>query len=566
MNDLTKNVPKPPTEPKPPKYRTLIFAIIGICSAYFAVLAVGLAIDLYNHHLSAVARIEIISHDSAGGLAIQRGIDSYFSEDGDYMRILPNGENITLGITAQVFNRFGRFRSPRMNNHNRIIMWELDGLPYDNDNESYSLLRNAIGFFRLDLTDEYREIKIRVSSTRNADIYDTFTIIIDPSMTPTLPTEPPPTAEMPTPTPTPAPAPTAEISETETPRWAMPFSENISEILENNVDLLLANMADWDLLPFEEDYSLFRVEAGEFFETSIIAAVVARYPDEDDLDRNLYILQADENGVYTVRWQALGVSGGRLSGGAAFSDSFAGMTIANDSLTLHTNGGSTHRWGTIMTYILADDKLILSRSESFEFSTHRPGGIRRVFYPIEGLVEIRTDWGMEGDFDNLLLNEKRVPSRILAFDAGWEIRDFRMSNNDIIISEMEPPPSLPWLWDITFGEPEHETTVLTSAEALEIVQRELFPDMVQLPMPFSEEILGNFSKILGHDIPSHFFKNDEFIISYGGILPSHNIRMAERTAEIPVIHTILRRRIETGEVVTILLHESTLEIRENWGW
>ncbi|MCL1997489.1 MAG: hypothetical protein FWG65_01830, partial [Turicibacter sp.] len=119
---------------------------------------------------------------------------------------------------------------PRFNNEtNETIPWE---------QEHYNLMRNATGTFRINLADEYREIRIRVSSTRNAEIYDTFAIIIDPNMTPTLSVEPPPTAETPTPTPAPAPITETEISQ------FLPAELEVFEILGHLRNL---EMTVWDV-------------------------------------------------------------------------------------------------------------------------------------------------------------------------------------------------------------------------------------------------------------------------------------------------------------------------------
>ncbi|MCL1997843.1 MAG: hypothetical protein FWG65_03660, partial [Turicibacter sp.] len=79
MTNQPKNTPTPTTEPKPPKHRKLIFAIIAILSAFFAVPA----IIWYDYHFGeTVARIEI---NGSNVDLTSRGIDSYLSEDGSYI-------------------------------------------------------------------------------------------------------------------------------------------------------------------------------------------------------------------------------------------------------------------------------------------------------------------------------------------------------------------------------------------------------------------------------------------------------------------------------------------------
>ncbi|MCL1998405.1 MAG: hypothetical protein FWG65_06535 [Turicibacter sp.] len=183
MNDQTKNSPNPAIEPKAAKYKKLIFAIIvGIT---FAV-----AIAINESRNANIAWISLISADPETHFIFHE-IDVEFCRDGSYIRILPNGETVELRINASVYNHQWQLVPVRMNNHSRIITWQVDNLfpshIVDSDGENYIIRRNARGLFTINLTDEFREINIKVTSNRNAEVYAAFSIIIDPNMTPTEP-------------------------------------------------------------------------------------------------------------------------------------------------------------------------------------------------------------------------------------------------------------------------------------------------------------------------------------------------------------------------------------------
>jgi len=170
-----------PKNAKTAKSKKLTFAIF-----FVALIIAAMALVYDNRLAAAVARIELT--DTSLATLVSPKLHSVLNEEGGYIRILPNGERAELWISSHVYNRFGDRRPLSMRNHNRIISWEVDGLPHarlaDGLDEHYYLIRNGIGVFRLVLTENFREIHIRVSSTRNAEIYDTFAIIIDPNMTP----------------------------------------------------------------------------------------------------------------------------------------------------------------------------------------------------------------------------------------------------------------------------------------------------------------------------------------------------------------------------------------------
>ena len=186
MQNQPKNVPKPPTKPK---FKKLKFAIIAIFSAFFVIwFALWLAYGLYFGLFSPIATIDLEFRDLNAWLA-RWEVHNYFSENGDYIRILPNGETMLVTISANVFTRSGRQR-PLGNTFNEVITWQVDGLlrrptlgSPEGDFYDITWRMHADVFFSINLTQEYREIKIRVSDTHNAEIYENFTIIIDPNMT-----------------------------------------------------------------------------------------------------------------------------------------------------------------------------------------------------------------------------------------------------------------------------------------------------------------------------------------------------------------------------------------------
>ncbi|MCL1992805.1 MAG: hypothetical protein FWG66_07645 [Spirochaetes bacterium] len=295
--------------------------------------------------------------------------------------------------------------------------------------------------------------------------------------------------------------------------WSpLPFDDRIAGILEANIDLLLT---DPQAVPLPEGYNVMNgrthaLAVGDLSGARAIAAGVERHGGVEPWDRLLFVLTAEGAGGYQVRWQDDGHLGGRGAGGM-WGDSFAGIAIENGALTVSVFGGSSDRWGQNTSYVISDNRLILSRLEFFNFSIHTASGTRSIYYPSTGVLETRSLCDLCEEFDNLLLAEGRAEPALI-----FEFADSLPSIWGLAIPSGRLYPRLPSLHRQLFGSPANENLQTQPSQALDMAQAAVFPNMARSPMPHSRQILDNFSAILGYEVPSHFFLGDGLFMAYLG--------------------------------------------------
>ncbi|MCL1997794.1 MAG: leucine-rich repeat domain-containing protein, partial [Turicibacter sp.] len=360
-------------------------------------------------------------------------------------------------------------------------------------------------------------------------------------------------------------------------------AENIPQILENMADLLLLHeilslTEDTDLLPMVENFNIlqrhhgdyaegfqrmnnFRIYTGEISERRIIAVVVARQPDETAEDCTLHILRetAPQSGQFSAEWQSVGITGGRWDGGVR-GDSFLGIIIENDEFILRRFGGSfDSSGGSNFTYRIVNNRLIMHHAEFFHIHDHSETGERTIYNIAENFSEIRTICRQCEEFDDLLLLETPLQPGLI-FDIADGLPNFE---DYFIIEEFRPQrPDLYRLvpYDVAsrmvFNDPLGGDLRLTASYTLELVQSERFPHLERLPLPFSEEILENYRNILGYEIPTFFYMDEEVAISYLG-------RQENALGRGGIFHRIGVHDVARGWVnVVLFVNDETGQIEE----
>ena len=215
-----------------------------------------------------------------------------------------------------------------------------------------------------------------------------------------------------------------------------------------------------------------------------------------DAPRTLAIILGDGDGGYT-----LGQSNDhfirRDTQGGVYGDPYEGIFIENGELHYKDYGGSAWRWGNSYTFSWRYDMLLMTRLETM--SRYGERGIVECYDFEEGRYTQRAFSEGGWDCGSGLLWEQTITvalSQLEYMPNAWEGEPWR--------EQLPPLPSLGF-----YGYVEREPLEKHPEEILDEVQREHFPNMDRVDLPWTEETRANYAKAVGGEVPGYFYADQE---------------------------------------------------------
>lgn len=237
-----------------------------------------------------------------------------------------------------------------------------------------------------------------------------------------------------------------------------------------------------------------------------LAVIVQKQEENFCTDRTIYILTGQQEGNYLVKFQNGSLIGDSNSGGV-YGDPYSGMEISSGKLTISVYGGSSSRWGYSYQFSYGQQSLVLSEIKSISVSTFTANGIQTSLDISSGMAETRT---IESElFPDFLIFSGSVDTEEIPLD----FQDYKGQ-----LPKMNQSIYVPNLDNYQFGHYlDNGPLNLSAKEALDMMKDCYFPSMDKIPLPYSSEIIDNYSKLLGFPIPDYYYSDGEHSLYYYGI-------------------------------------------------
>ncbi len=287
--------------------------------------------------------------------------------------------------------------------------------------------------------------------------------------------------------------------------------ETLINILTENLDLLTTKY--WRVL-LPKDYIIISYDTGDINSDGYIdhGIAIERLPGLFHEERMIFVFLSNGEDEFTVlrdvNYLALGAYEGGILG-----DPFSGLSMKDDILTIENYGGSSDRWGHKYLFKVIEDKLQLIESRYLVHNTNTGSGIETINDYLTGTSN-RYSYSYEEEFDGLLISSVFIEQiETMYFDVEFSSEKFISNSYDGI---EEPLPSL---YGIPYGQKYWQGELrLTSEKILDYVADSLYSDLVKTQYSYSDDTLEIYSKLLSYEMPRYFYKSDEKILWYGGII------------------------------------------------
>jgi len=253
--------------------------------------------------------------------------------------------------------------------------------------------------------------------------------------------------------------------------------------------------------------------------------------------RHLFVLLANEYGGLEIAGYSDSVI---LHGMAAgrFGDGFENIIIENGVLSIHQIWGSSYSASGKICFIVQDRNLILHREEVTAFHSTVGNWYTTIYYPKTGKVEITAgSWHPYSESlpENgvLLFSHTAIAAQAYMLeDESFERRRVWRDGENWQQMELLFWGAFHGMYSqLPFGQKLGYITV-TASDALTMAQQAYFPHLTRIYFMFDQEIINNFSLLLGFEIPNHFYTDGI------NILRHQMTRMQETTYDTAVLEPV----------------------------
>ena len=235
--------------------------------------------------------------------------------------------------------------------------------------------------------------------------------------------------------------------------------------------------------------------------------------------RHLFVLIANDDSEFEVAGYSDSVIlHGMMAG--RFGDGFEGIEIEKGVLSIHQIWGSANSASGKICFVVQDRHLILHREEVNAFHSTVGNWYTTIYYPKTGKVEITAG--------SLHPYSKNIPeSGVLLFShTSVAMQTYTLDDETFeqrrVWQHGEAWQQMALLFygvfhdmysQLPFGQGVGFITI-TATDALAMAQQAYFSDFTRTYFMFDQEIINNFSLLLGFEIPNHFYTNGTDILRH----------------------------------------------------
>lgn len=285
-----------------------------------------------------------------------------------------------------------------------------------------------------------------------------------------------------------------------------PFAAEISELLKEQID----NIIKGEEITLPKNYSLLDFCQGDLNQDGQrdIAIIIEQQPGNESGSRAVYIFLKNHMG-YDLKHENHTLVLGSKNGGV-YGDPYAGISIAEGVLTISDYGGSATRWGHDYSFEYKENELLLAKVISIGHSTHTLNGARDIYDLFRGSTETRTIDQDYREYDNLLIYSGKIKD-----PKGIRFED-TVAESEYIF-EVEPEEPFPSMGAFYIAHGIEMYFKYDADTILDKVQEKYYPDMVKMLYTCDEEILKNYSLLMGFQIPQYYYSDGDMILYYDRI-------------------------------------------------
>lgn len=286
-----------------------------------------------------------------------------------------------------------------------------------------------------------------------------------------------------------------------------PFDSEIPDLLIDQMKQIKTGKQ----ITLPEHYSLMDHAIGDLNQDGKddIAVVIEQGKGVYSGSRGIFIF-LNKNGTYKLTYENRFLILGRSEGGI-FGDPYYGISLSDGKFYVSDYGGSVFRWSHTYTFSYKDQQLNLTQIEISDYYTHTYNGIYSICDLIAGEMETRTFVDLNGNSDTYY-NELLLCSKKLETSKVISIQDAYAGCEDAFnIERSYPMPSLGYY---NFGRDDLSGVQYSAEEILDKVQQKYYPQMKKVKLPCSQEIIDNYSLLLGYKVPSYYYSDGESVLYY----------------------------------------------------
>lgn len=185
-----------------------------------------------------------------------------------------------------------------------------------------------------------------------------------------------------------------------------------------------------------------------------------------------------------------------------YGDPYEGIFIEQGQLRYKDYGGSAWKWGNEYIFSWREEGLALTRLETM--TEYGGRGIEECYDFIEGRYTQRAFSEGGWDCGTGLLWEQEISAPgpgLEEMPNAWDGEPWR--------GQLPPLPSLGF-----YGYEERQPLEEHPEESLDRVQRERFPDMRRVDLPWTEETRANYARAMGWEVPGYYYADGEGRLSW----------------------------------------------------
>lgn len=258
-------------------------------------------------------------------------------------------------------------------------------------------------------------------------------------------------------------------------------------------------------------------------------------------------------GNYEMKFENWSLVLGRGEGGV-FGDPYDNISIVNGELHVKDFGGSSSRWSHNYIFKYKVKRQILNRIEVIYYSTHTLNGIINIYNLEDKSMVTKTICDDSTRVDNTKYINILIYSGKINSDTDIEFKDVYIGCElDFNVKPSYPMPNLGFY---QYGQ-DFSGAKYSAEEILNKVQLKYHPKMKKVDILCDKKILDNYSFVIGYEVPSYYYSDGEYILSYFCMELMGDDNRIEHTVYYEAVNTkssndydFYRYRDETGEEET----------------
>lgn len=290
----------------------------------------------------------------------------------------------------------------------------------------------------------------------------------------------------------------------------------VIDALEGQLGMLL----DGETITLPDDYSVFDYAQGDIgSDGKNDVAVILEKPLIDEYElvdqiRSTYIFKQRENGYqYWLMNEGIVLSS-KLGG--VWGDPYNGISVSTSGITIDDFGGSSSKWSDSYVYELIDNQLILTAIHTWVLNSYLNSTSE--VYDLKNGTDViwfcfrSPDNSPDLECDSLLLykGEITVDQPITFEDAG--------DGYELIqrIKGLQPWYALPNVEGYNAEDYTDYSDIMkiNPCAALDKIKEKYYPDMQKEYLPLTDEMLENYSTLLGYQVPYYYYTDGVSVLRY----------------------------------------------------